>query len=315
MQQYRPFPSFQHPDNVGMIAEEQMVGNVPVPQPFSTSPRIAIPGQVPVITTGQLTAISGISPTERGALSLTEALKATMNSGADGRVVVIPGSKKRKKAAQTEAATHSRMSPHLRHAIIIVVILLIAILTLVSLSPLANGQSRLPIFSTIGAWVHSQQLSWQVQSHNDTLSQAAPVQNNLPAPPITLPKSQYVAIAQQDAISVGISPDYFTRQINDESGFNPNSVSPSGAVGIAQFLPGTAAGMGINPWDPIQALRGAAQMMANYSHQFGGDYAKALAAYNGGTATVQYAVNNCSSNWLNCLPGETRHYIYVIMGI
>src|SRR2546425_11788660 len=133
MQQYRPFPSFQHPDNVGMIAEEQMVGNVPVPQPFSTSPRIAIPGQVPVITTGQLTAISGISPTERGALSLTEALKATMNSGANGCVVVIPGSEKRKKAARAEAATHSRMSPHLRHAIIIVVILLIAILTLVSL--------------------------------------------------------------------------------------------------------------------------------------------------------------------------------------
>ena len=315
MQQYRPFPSFQHPDNVGMIVEEQIVGNVPVPQPFSTSPRIAIPGQVPIITTGQLTATSGISPTETGALSLTEALKATMNSGTNGRVVVIPGSKKRKKAARAEAATHSRMSPHLRHAIIIVVILLIAILTLLSLAPLANGQSRSPIFSTIGAWVHAQQLGWQIQSHNDTLSQSAPVQNNLPSFPMILPKSQYVAIAQQDAIAVGISPDYFTRQINDESGFNPNSVSPSGAVGIAQFLPRTAAGMGINPWDPIQALRGAAQMMADYSHQFGGDYAKALAAYNGGTGTVQYAVNNCGSNWLNCLPGETRHYIYVIMGI
>jgi hypothetical protein len=298
-----------------MIVEERMVGNVPVPQSFSTSPRMPIPGQVPVITTRQLTATSGIPPTETGSLSLTEALKATMNSSANGRIVVIPGSGKRKKAARAEAATHSHMSPHLRHAIIIIVILLIAILTLLSLAPLANGQSRLPIFSTIGAWVHSQQLSWQVQSHNDTLSQAAPVQNNLPAPPMTLPKSQYVAIAQQDAIAVGISPDYFTRQINDESGFNPNSVSPSGAVGIAQFLPSTAAGMGINPWDPIQALRGAAQMMANYSHQFGGDYAKALAAYNGGTATVQYAVNNCSSNWLNCLPGETRHYIYIIMGI
>jgi len=132
---------------------------------------------------------------------------------------------------------------------------------------------------------------------------------------MALPKSQYVAIAQQDAIAAGISPDYFVRQINSESGFNPNAVSPAGAVGIAQFLPGTAAGLGINPWDPIQALRGAARLMANYAHQYGGDYAKALAAYNGGTGTVQYAVNNCGANWLNCLPGETRHYIYVIMGI
>lgn len=315
MQQYHPFPSFQHPDNVGMIAEEQMVGNMPVPQPFSTSSPMAIPGQVPVITTRQLTATSGITPIETGAPSLTEALKATMNSGANGRMVVIPGSKRHKKAAQAESATHSHMSPHLRHAIIIIVILLIAILTLLSLAPLANGQRGLPVFSTIGAWVHARQLGWQIQSHNDQLSQSAPVQNNLPSFPMTLPKSQYVAIAQQDAVAVGISPDYFTRQINDESGFNPNSVSPSGAVGIAQFLPSTAAGLGINPWDPIQALRGAAQMMANYSHQYGGDYAKALAAYNGGTATVQYAVNNCGSNWLNCLPGETRHYIFVIMGI
>ncbi len=132
---------------------------------------------------------------------------------------------------------------------------------------------------------------------------------------MNLPKSQYVAIARQDAIAVGISPDYFVRQINEESGFNPNSVSPSGAVGIAQFLPSTAAGLGVNPWDPIQALRGAARLMANYAHNYGGDYAKALAAYNGGSGTLQYAVTNCGANWLNCLPGETRHYIYVIMGI
>ncbi len=130
-----------------------------------------------------------------------------------------------------------------------------------------------------------------------------------------MPKSQYVAIAQQDAIAAGIPADYFVRQIEQESGFNPNSVSPAGAVGIAQFLPGTAAGLGINPWDPIQALRGAARLMANYAHQYGGDYAKALAAYNGGSGTVQYAVNNCGANWLNCLPGETQHYIYIIMGI
>ncbi len=42
----------------------------------------------------------------------------------------------------------------------------------------------------------------------------------------------------------------------------------------------------------------------------------ALAAYNGGSGTVTYAVNACgASNWLNCLPGQTRNYIYVIMGI
>jgi len=147
------------------------------------------------------------------------------------------------------------------------------------------------------------------------------VQNNpsqqLPTPPpVILPSSQYVAIARQDAINAGISPDYFVRQINQESGFNPNAVSPAGAVGIAQFLPSTAAGLGFDPYNPIAALNGAAHLMANYSHNYGGDYAKALAAYNGGPGAVQNALNGCgAANWMNCLPGETRNYIRTIMGI
>jgi len=100
-----------------------------------------------------------------------------------------------------------------------------------------------------------------------------------------LPKSQYVAIARQDASNAGISPDLFVRQINQESGFNPWAVSPAGAIGIAQFMPATAAGMGINPRDPLQSLRGAARLMASYAHQYG-IYAKALAAYNAGPAAV-----------------------------
>jgi hypothetical protein len=270
---------------------------------------------MPVITTEQLEAIAGISPVETGTLSLTDALQSTMSAHTTGRMVVIPGSRKQKKAQRDITTSTLRMSPRLRHCIIIAVILLVVIVTLASLSPLSNGQIKLPIFSNIGNWVHAQQLGWQMQAHETAMSQQVSGLNNPVLPPITLPKSQYVAIAQQDAIAAGIPPDYFARQINNESGFNPNAVSPSGAVGIAQFLPSTAAGLGINPWDPIQALRGAARLMANYAHQYGGDYAKALAAYNGGTGTVQYAVNNCGANWLNCLPGETRHYIYVIMGI
>ena len=315
MQQFSPFPSFQHHNVVGMIEEEQVIDDIFVPQSANTAPLFMIPGQIPVITTEQLEAISGISPVETGALSLTEALRSTMNPPTTGRMVVIPGSRKLKKAQDDKTISTLRLSPRMRHCIIIAVILLVVILTLASLSPLSNGQIKLPVFSTIGNWVHAQQLGWQMQAHENAMSQQVSGLSNPVLPPMALPKSQYVAIAQQDAIAAGISPDYFARQINDESGFNPNAVSPAGAVGIAQFLPGTAAGLGINPWDPIQALHGAAQLMANYAHQYGGDYAKALAAYNGGTGTVQYAVNNCGANWLNCLPGETRHYIYVIMGI
>ncbi len=126
--------------------------------------------------------------------------------------------------------------------------------------------------------------------------------------------NDYVSMARQAALSAGINPDTFVRQIQQESGFNPNAGSPAGAQGIAQFMPGTAASMGINPYDPAQALSGAARLMASLSAQFGGDYAKALAAYNAGPGAVNSAVAQGGANWLSYMPAETRNYVAIIMG-
>ncbi|GHO89292.1 lytic transglycosylase domain-containing protein [Dictyobacter formicarum] len=126
--------------------------------------------------------------------------------------------------------------------------------------------------------------------------------------------NSYIDMARSAASSAGISPDYFVRQINQESGFNPNVVSPVGALGIAQFMPGTAAEMGVNPSDPQSSLTGAARWMGRLSRQFGGDYAKALAAYNAGPGAVQGAVNAGGGNWLAYLPAETQNYVRSIMG-
>jgi hypothetical protein len=130
-----------------------------------------------------------------------------------------------------------------------------------------------------------------------------------------VPSSQYVALAEQDATAAGIDPQTFVRQINQESGFNANAKSPAGAEGIAQFEPGTAAGLGINPWDPVASLKAAANLMASYVRTYGGDYAMALAAYNSGTGTVQSALNRCGTAlWQSCLPGETQNYLRTILG-
>ena len=313
MQQFSPFPPFQQYDKVEMIEEEQIIDNVFVPQSFQTTSPILNSGQIPVITTEQLTAISGVAPKNTGALSLTEALQATMNAPTTGRMVVIPGSRKRKNIQRDTTKSTPRLSPRLRHCIILAVILLVVFITLASLSPLSNGQIKFAVISTRSNWVSARQIGWEIQVHKTTLTQQ--VLNNTVLPLMNLPKGQYVAIAQHDALAAGISAVYFVRQINLESGFNPNAISPAGAVGIAQFLPSTAAGLGINPWDPIQALSGAARLMANYAHNYGGDYAKALAVYNSGSGTFQYAINNCGANWLSCLPLETQHYIFMIMGL
>jgi hypothetical protein len=138
----------------------------------------------------------------------------------------------------------------------------------------------------------------------------------------------YVLTAWNDAQSVSIPPGSFVRQIQTESGFNPRATSPAGAIGIAQFMPGTAAGLPnpftgqgtLDPWNPDQALLAAAQMMAGYMQHYQGDYAKALAAYNGGRGQVTWAEQRAADagegdQWMNYLSPESRHYIQTILGL
>jgi len=127
------------------------------------------------------------------------------------------------------------------------------------------------------------------------------------------PASPYVALAAQDALAAGIPPTLFVRQINVESGFNTQALSPSRAEGIAQLLPGTAAALGIDPWDPVAALHAAAGLMASYVSRYGGDEQEALAAYNAGPGTLQGALNRCGVQWLVCLPLETQRYVHLIL--
>jgi hypothetical protein len=70
-------------------------------------------------------------------------------------------------------------------------------------------------------------------------------------------------------------------QLMAESGFDPYAVSPAGAQGIAQFMPGTAASYGLHdPFDPEAAIDAQAQMMSGLLRHFG-SVRLALAAYNG----------------------------------
>jgi murein DD-endopeptidase MepM/ murein hydrolase activator NlpD len=95
---------------------------------------------------------------------------------------------------------------------------------------------------------------------------------------------------------------YFVRQINQESGFRPHISSRAGAQGIAQIMPATARGWGVNPNNPRQALKAAARHMAQYVRRYG-NYRNALIAYNAGPGRVGHS-----------LPAETRNYIRAILG-
>jgi soluble lytic murein transglycosylase-like protein len=132
-------------------------------------------------------------------------------------------------------------------------------------------------------------------------------------PPGLSLSTPYVQLAWDEGVAAGIPPGYFVRQIDQESGFAPAARSSTGAEGIAQFIPATAARLGVNPLDPASALHGAAELMAGFAHQYHQDYAKALAAYNAGSGAVARCVQTQPATWLTCLPAETQHYVQNIL--
>lgn len=96
----------------------------------------------------------------------------------------------------------------------------------------------------------------------------------------------YRELARQIAQEEGVDPDLFTRLVEAESSFRPNVTSSAGAIGLAQLMPGTAEELGVDPFDPVQNLRGGARYYRQQLDRFG-DPAIALAAYNAGPGRVQ----------------------------
>jgi hypothetical protein len=96
----------------------------------------------------------------------------------------------------------------------------------------------------------------------------------------------YRAEARRIAQEIGIDPDLFVRMINRESSFDPTAVSPKGAIGLGQLMPGTASDLGVDPNDPIQNLTGAARYYKQQLEAFGNPMI-ALAAYNAGPGNVR----------------------------
>lgn len=83
-----------------------------------------------------------------------------------------------------------------------------------------------------------------------------------------------------------VDPLIMTALFTQESGFNPTARSYCGATGIAQFMPETAAGMGVDPYDVTSSINGACEYISNMMSSFG-DYSLALAGYNAGGGAVQ----------------------------
>jgi hypothetical protein len=99
----------------------------------------------------------------------------------------------------------------------------------------------------------------------------------------------------------------FLALVQQESNFKPDAVSKAGAYGLAQLMPGTAEGLGVDPRDWKQNLDGGARYLAQQYKAFGGDLSLALAGYNAGPGAVRKAGN--------AIPNfpETQKYVAAVM--
>jgi hypothetical protein len=97
--------------------------------------------------------------------------------------------------------------------------------------------------------------------------------------------SQYASDFLTAGTKYGVSPTLLAAVAKAESDFNPSAVSPAGAIGIMQLMPGTAAGLGVDPTNPAQAINGGAELLSRDISKFG-SVALGLAAYNAGPGAV-----------------------------
>jgi soluble lytic murein transglycosylase-like protein len=117
----------------------------------------------------------------------------------------------------------------------------------------------------------------------------------------------YAAEIDAAAAKYNVDPALLRGLIRQESNFNANATSPAGARGLTQLMPGTAAGLGVDPSVPAQAVDGGAKYLRQMLDRFGNDPAKALAAYNAGPGAVQ--------RYGGVPPyAETQNYVRKVMG-
>ena len=134
----------------------------------------------------------------------------------------------------------------------------------------------------------------------------APTANN--APTLTSGNAEIDDAINAAAAKHGLPADLLFAVAQTESDFDQSSVSSTGAKGIMQLMPDTAAALGVDADDMVQNIEGGARYLKQQLDDFGGNVEMALAAYNAGPGAVE--------KYKGVPPyTETQNYVAKIMGI
>lgn len=167
-------------------------------------------------------------------------------------------------------------------------------------------------------WISGAQATAPVVAETDVLPMAEAVELSadypVPAQAVADPAlhaaavpGAYAAKVHELARRFDLSPALIEALVWQESRWRTDAVSPVGARGLAQLMPGTARELGVDASDPFANLEGGARYLRAQIDRFDGDLEKALAAYNAGPGRVERA---------NGIPNirETKTYVAAIMG-
>jgi soluble lytic murein transglycosylase-like protein len=112
-----------------------------------------------------------------------------------------------------------------------------------------------------------------------------------PAPPAAVapaaaPSLDPKTLVHNAAIRSGLPPAFVESVAKVESALRPNAVSPKGAIGVMQLMPGTARALSADPNDTEQNIDAGTRLLRELLIKYDGDVVKALAAYNAGPGAV-----------------------------
>jgi len=121
-------------------------------------------------------------------------------------------------------------------------------------------------------------------------------------------REQIAPMIESAAAANGLGPKLLEAVVRTESGFDSQAVSPVGAQGLMQLMPGTASALGVtDAFDPEQNIQAGSRYLKQLMNRYGGDTSLALAAYNWGMGNLERHPER--------MPQETVNYVAKITGL